>query len=109
MTKGNVIRLMDEKDLPYVPEIRERFEEYGHLSDYFFFVIEDGDVNNKEVIGYLFAVRQNEKAIIKQLYLPKEFEKKEEYRNTAISNFYEYVSKIKGKEGKRIFFQVSFI
>lgn len=109
MTKGNVIRLMEEKDLPYVPEVREKFKEFGHHGSYFFFVIEDGNCDNREIIGYLVAEKEKEKAVIKQLYLPKEFEKREEYRNTAISNLYEYVKRIKGSEGKRLFFQVCFI
>lgn len=106
MTKTNVLRIMEEKDLPYVPDVREKFEQYGHHGSYFFFVIED---ENEEIIGYLLAEKEKEKAVIKKLELPKTFEKREEYRNTAIANLYDYVKKIKGSEGKRCFFQVCFI
>lgn len=106
MTKANVLRLMEDKDLPYVPKVREKFEKYGHHGSYFFFVIED---DNEEIIGYLVAEKEDTKAVIKELELPKTFEKREEYRSTAISNLYDYVQKIKGSEGKRCFFQVCFI
>lgn len=106
MTKANVLRLMEEKDLPYVPKVREKFEEYGHHGSYFFFVIQD---ENEEIIGYLLAKKEETKAVIKELEIPETFEKREEYRNTAISNLYDYVKRIKGCEGKRCFYQVCFI
>ena len=107
MTKGNVLRIMEKKDLFDVPQVREEFEEYGHHGDYFFFVIEDGNDDNKEVIGYLVAKKEEQKAVITKIELLEKKEKQEEYRNTAISNLYDYVKKIKEAEGKRRFFQVS--
>lgn len=105
MAIRNVLRLMEEKDLLDVPEARKEFEEHGHYGSYFFFVIED---DNKEVIGYLIAKKENEKVVITKFDLPKVFEKKLEYQNTAISNLYDYVKRIKGTEGKNCFTQVSF-
>lgn len=96
---------MEEKDLFAVPDARKEFEEHSHHGDYFFFVIED---DNNEIIGYLIAKREENKAVIKKLVI-NEFSKKEEYRNTAISNLYHYVEKIKGSQGKRIYFQVCFL
>lgn len=104
MPKGNVLRLMEKKDLFDVPDARKEFEEHGHHGDYFFFVIED---DNKEIIGYLIAKKEGSKAEIKIISLPKEKEK--EYRNTAISNLYDYVKKIKDSQGRRIFFQVGIV
>lgn len=103
MTMKNVIRLMEEKDLPFVPEAREKFRKYGHHGDYFFFVIE-GD--NEEIIGYLIAKKEGVKAVIRELKLFDAVEQKELYRNTAVSNLYEYLKQIKTSEGKRSFFQV---
>lgn len=104
MVKNNVIRLMEEKDLFSVPDARESFENHGYCGDYFFFVIENqiGDV-----IGFIVAKKEDEKAIIQKLQMEKEIQDKELYQNLAISNLYEYVKNIRDCDGKQILLHVS--
>ena len=109
MTKGNVIRVMENKDLCYFPEIRDEFNEYGHHGNYFFFVIKEVIEGEEEILGYLIAEKIKEKAVITKMQLFDEVKQKEVYRNTAMSNLYEYVKAIKNCDGKRRFFQVSVI
>lgn len=104
MTKGNVLRLMDERDLFDVPDARKEFEQHGHHGSYFFFVIMDYDQEN--IIGYLIAKKNGEQVLIETFSI--EEEKKEEYRSTVLSNLNKYVREIKDCAGTRMFRQVTF-
>ena len=92
MTMGNVLRIMEEKDLFDVPNARKCFEENSRSSNYFFFVIEN---ENKEVIGYLIAKREGCQAIITEFEVEGNKKEKELYKNTAISNLYTYIRGIR--------------
>lgn len=104
MTIGNVLRLMEDDDTLYFPEIKEKYKEFGHHGDYFFGVIID---SQEERIGYLIAHKEGEKLLITTLYLQETIENRYEYRSAAFSNLYKYVKEIKDCEGNRRFFQVS--
>lgn len=104
MTIGNVIRVMEEKDLLEVPNARKLFEKFQHDFGYFFFVIED---DSKEIVGYLIAKSEGTKVVIRELYFSGAIKEKYLYQNTAFSNLYEYIRKIRNCNGERIFYQVS--
>lgn len=118
MTLGNILRLIEnETDFLDFPKALEEFKEHGSDSDYFFFVIEN---NKKEIIGILIGKAECNKkgednkegysrVIIKDIYFNENFDKKEKemYTNTAFSNLYQYIEKIRDFNGNRIFFQVS--
>lgn len=104
MTKGNVLRLMDERDLFDVPDARKEFEKHGHHGNYFFFVILD--YNQENIIGYLIAKKNGEQVLIETFSI--ENEEKEDYRSTILSNLNNYVREIKTFEGTRMFRQVTF-
>lgn len=111
MTMGNVIRLMEERDLFDVPDAREEFKEHGTHGDYFFFVIvkpnRDEDTDEK-IVGYLMAKKEGEKLIVKKISLDESIKEKSNlYKNTAFSNLYEYASKIRGKNKERFIYQIS--
>lgn len=105
MTKGNIIRLIDEWDLYDVPAAREEFEEHGHKGNYFFFVVKD---DNKNTVGYFIAKAREKEVVIETLDLFDELEEKQDYRGTIISNLREYIKEIKNCSGTRMFFNVSF-
>lgn len=110
MTMGNVLRTMEDKDLCYFPEIRESFQKYGHHGNYFFFVIKRTEKisDGEEILGYLLAEKSDycNNVVIKKIQLFDNVEEKVLYRNTAVSNLYEYVKGIRNFEGKRKYFQV---
>lgn len=105
MVEEKVIRIMEEKDLIYVPDVREMFEEHGHHGDYFFFVIED---DQEEIIGYLLAKKEEKRAVILSLEITKDIEEERSYKNMATANLYEYARNIKDCYGKPSIFQVCF-
>ena len=113
MTIGKIIRLMDSRDLFDVPEARKEFEKHGHQGNYFFFVIKNYKITDEEeIVGYLMAIKEDKKAVVRKVQLLDMVDtakEKEIYRNTAISNLYDYVKEIKGTEGKREVFQVCVI
>lgn len=112
MTKGNVLRTMEDNDLCYFPEIRDLFQKFGHHGNYFFYVIRETRrfSEEEEILGYLLAEKDNcNNVVIKKIQLFDKVEEKELYRNTAFSNLYEYVRKIRNFDGERRFFQVSVI
>jgi len=106
MATENVLRLMEEKDTLQIPNLKEEFRKYAHHGDYFFCVIED---KNEDIVGYLVAEKKDEKLVITTLNLSATLEERNTYYNAAISNLYDYVKEIKNCEGKRIFYQVTFI
>lgn len=107
MTVGkNIVRIMEKRDTYSVPEIRELFEEYGYRGDYFLCVIEN---DNQEKVGYLVARKEKEKLVVTKLHFFEDVEDKQAYRRAAFANLYQYITNIKGSEGKRMFYQVSVI
>lgn len=105
MTMGNVIRVLEEKDLFDVPDAREEFEKHGTHGNYFFFVIvkpNSGEDTDEKIVGYLMAEKEEEKLIVKKISLDESIKEETKlYKNTAFSNLYEYASKIRGKNNER--------
>ena len=112
MTMGNVIRLMETKDLLAVPDARKEFEKHGTHGDYFFFVIvklNSSEDTDEEIIGYIIAKKEEKKLRIKTFSLDESLNQERYlYKNTAFSNLYDYVEKIKCKNNERFIFQIGY-